>query len=75
MIAYDEEDRYQCHHCKTGRESEERFSMGIYAGRWCLPCWRTSGYRGACDDDDEFDPMDAGESLNCETVEEDREWS
>ena len=24
---------------------EERYSLGLYAGRWCDPCWARSGYR------------------------------
>ena len=39
---------------------EERFSLDIYAGRWCLPCWLESGYRRS--DQAGFNPLDAGES-------------
>ena len=39
---------------------EERFSLGIYAGRWCAPCWAQAGYRK--DGPEGFDPLDAGES-------------
>jgi hypothetical protein len=43
-----------------GVEVEEQYSLGIYAGRWCAPCWDASGFRkegaGA------FSPADAGES-------------
>ncbi|MDE3097559.1 MAG: hypothetical protein KGK07_16355 [Chloroflexota bacterium] len=75
LDVYDEDCRYHCHHCKSGRESEERTSFGVYAGRWCDACWKTSGYRDAVDDSARFDSLDAGETLDCETVEEDREWS
>jgi len=74
-VSYDHDARYHCHHCRTGAESEERYSFGVYAGRWCDACWRTSGYRDATDDEAEFSELDAGERLDCETTEEDREWS
>ena len=49
----------QC--CRCGSlECEERFSLGIYAGRWCAPCWADSGYRK--EPASAFDAMDAGES-------------
>lgn len=41
---------------------EERFSFGIYAGKWCTPCWKTSGYRD--EGPEGFDPGDAGESYD-----------
>jgi len=44
----------------------ERYSFGCYAGRYCDACWRTSGYRDADDPEAEFDPQDAGESLEPE---------
>ena len=37
----------------------ERYSLGIYAGRWCGKCWEDSGYRK--EGRSGFDPMDAGE--------------
>jgi len=47
-------------------EPEERFSLGIYAGRYCNGHWKTSGYRdepaGA------FDPADAGETYGDEDL-------
>ena len=61
---YDPDDRYHCHHCQTGRESEERYSFGAYAGRWCDVCWPNSGYRDATDPTAKFDPLDAGESMD-----------
>ena len=49
--------------CKCQNEdkfSEDRYSLGIYAGHYCDTCWKESGYRdepaGA------FDPSYAGES-------------
>ena len=41
-------------------EAEPRYSLGIYAGRWCDEHWATSGYRkeGSAG----FHPEDAGES-------------
>jgi hypothetical protein len=71
---YDPNEKYHCHRCETGLESEDRYSFGVYAGRWCDVCWLKSGYRDAVDHSVKFDPSDAGESINCETVEEDREW-
>jgi len=64
-------DRDVCHHClevKTQaeqfyNESEQRYSFGAYAGRYCDDCWKTSGYRDAGDDTAVFDPMDAGEVM------------
>jgi len=55
--------QWQCNGC--GRDTaeveiEERFSLGIYAGKWCDPCWKESGYRD--EDASGFDPLDAGES-------------
>ena len=40
----------------------DRYSLGIYAGRYCTKCWNESGYRkeGA----EAFDPLDAGESYD-----------
>jgi hypothetical protein len=41
----------------------ERQSFGCYAGRYCDPHWKTSGYRDATDPDAEFDPTYAGERI------------
>lgn len=41
------------------RDAEERFSLGIYAGKYCDKCWKQSGYRD--EPASGFDPMDAGE--------------
>jgi hypothetical protein len=53
-----------CYGCKKGhtrREAvEERYSLGLYAGRYHDRCWATSGYRD--EGPSGFDPMDAGES-------------
>jgi hypothetical protein len=38
---------------------EERYSLGIFAGRWCDPCWEASGYRK--EGREGFDPSYAGE--------------
>jgi hypothetical protein len=47
--------------CRCGSEdAEERYSLGIYAGVWCAPCWKTSGYRD--EGPSGFDPLDAGEA-------------
>ena len=51
---------------ETARNNEviERYSFGIYAGRYCNPCWKKSGYRD--EPASAFDPMDAGETLEPE---------
>lgn len=74
-MSYDENDRWQCHHCKSGREAQERSSFGAYAGKYCDACWANSGFRDARDPSAKFDRDDAGETIECETVEEDREWA
>jgi hypothetical protein len=40
--------------------ADERYSLGIYAGRWCDRHWASSGYRQ--EGPSGFDPADAGES-------------
>ena len=50
-----------CDKCeRTG--AEERYSLGIYAGRYCDSCWRSSGYRD--EPASAFDVDDAGESYD-----------
>jgi hypothetical protein len=44
--------------------AETRYSMGIYAGRYCDIGWKNSGYRDV--GPEEFDPSYAGESLEPE---------
>ena len=64
-------DRNCCGHCREQCEAEdrdyefaeERYSFGIYAGRYCDSCWLESGYRDATDPTAEFDPYYAGERL------------
>jgi hypothetical protein len=52
-----------CPQC--GRKgAEERYSLGIYAGRYCRACWQASGYRD--EPASAFDPLDAGESYDGE---------
>ena len=60
-----------CHSCAdedhmTGVWAEERYSFGIYAGKYCDTCWAQSGYRDATDPTATFDPADAGEALEPE---------
>ena len=44
---------------------EERYSFGIYAGRYCSDkCWKESGYRD--EGPEGFDPDYAGERLDDE---------
>lgn len=42
-----------------GKEASERYSLGVYAGRFCDECWELSGYRN--EGESGFDPSDAGE--------------
>lgn len=44
----------------------DRYSLGIYAGRYCDSCWKDSGFRK--EGREGFDPLDAGESY------EEEEW-
>ena len=41
-------------------ESEDRYSLGVYAGHYCDRHWAESGYRDA--PASAFDPDDAGET-------------
>jgi len=53
--------RYFCRRCADNsewKEACERFSMGIYAGMYCGPCWAEDGRNH----NRAFDPDDAGES-------------
>jgi hypothetical protein len=43
-------------------EAPQRFSLGLYAGKWCDDHWVTSGYRK--EGPEGFDPLDAGESYD-----------
>lgn len=64
----DERNACHCQTCEShprGPEfAEERYSLGIYAGRMCDDAWKRSGYRdeGA----EGFDEADAGESYEAE---------
>ena len=52
---------WRCSGCEKGPHGvEERYSLGLYAGRWHDDCWKRSGYRK--EGPSGFDPMDAGES-------------
>lgn len=60
-----------CHYCLEAQEeeprlAEDRYSFGIYAGKYCDICWPKSGYRDATDPEAKFDPADAGEVLEPE---------
>ncbi len=58
------EARYEagCPCGRCGKENAEvRYSLGIYAGKYCDECWKDSGYRD--EPASAFDPLDAGESL------------
>ena len=53
---------WHCYGCKKATDEvpiEERFSLSLYAGRWCAHCWEKSGYRK--DSQEGFDPDNAGE--------------
>jgi len=52
---------------KPRYDLEERYSFGVYAGRYCNDtCWAESGYRDATDPDARFDAADAGEAMEGE---------
>lgn len=53
------EPRCNNHECKS-QDVYERYSLGIYAGRWCDKHWATSGYRK--EGREGFDPAYAGET-------------
>ena len=53
----------KCSLCGKKGQFEERFSLGIYAGRYCSDkCWKASGYRD--EGVEGFDPTYAGERLD-----------
>ena len=52
------ENRATCSRCDS-EDFETRYSLGIYAGRYCDACWKESGYRD--EPASGFDPSDAGE--------------
>jgi len=54
----DRENRPTCSRCDS-EDFEPRYSLGIYAGRYCDACWKESGYRD--EPASGFDPSDAGE--------------
>ena len=59
--------RYYCRRCACDdkwKPASECFSMGIYAGMYCGPCWAADGRNH----DRPFDPMDAGESYGDEDL-------
>ena len=45
--------------CKA--DEIERYSLGVYAGRYCDKHWKESGYRD--EPASAFDPDDAGETM------------
>lgn len=54
---------YRCG-CGDEDTSEERYSLGIYAGIYCDECWDKSGYRK--EGREGFNPLDAGEAYEAE---------
>jgi len=57
--------RYFCRCCASkglgeNVPAEERYSMQVYAGMYCDPCWAVDGRNH----DRPFDPMDAGEAYS-----------
>ena len=69
-VAFDDEaqakhGRYFCRRCADkmiAKPADERFSMSVYAGMLCDPCWADDGRNH----DRAFDPMDAGERMDPE---------
>jgi hypothetical protein len=62
------DERYACRcaHCEVhGPEfADERYSMGVYAGRYCDIGWKNSGYRDV--GPEEFDADYAGEWMDAD---------
>ena len=50
---------------KPRYDLEERYSFGVYAGRYCIVC-RFLKHRDATDPDARFDAADAGEAMEGE---------
>lgn len=48
-----------CTACRDQTRGEIRYSLGIYAGRYCDSCWDASGYRK--EGKEGYDFLDAGE--------------
>lgn len=63
--AREDHGRYYCRRCIDRCiivSADERYSMGVYAGMLCDPCWELDGKNH----DRKFDPMDAGEEMDPE---------
>lgn len=63
------EARWLCQRClDAGRVewADQRYSFGVYAGKYCDEHWRTSGYRDATDSSAEFSEEDAGERMDAD---------
>ena len=54
----------ECSRDGCGKDGEERYSLGIYAGRYCDEHWKTSGYRK--EGRSGFDQADAGEQYEAD---------
>jgi hypothetical protein len=50
-----------CTKCSDQENGEARYSLGIYAGRYCDKCWDKSGFRK--EGSEGYDFLDAGEYL------------
>jgi len=61
LVEYEEDVTYyhKEYRCECGKEGQERYSLGIYAGIYCDKCWKKSGYRK--EGPEGFDPAYAGE--------------
>jgi len=67
-------ERDVCHRCEEQQEAagkpyrwaDERYSFGVYAGRYCESCWSDSGYRDATDPEAKWSPADCGEVMEPE---------
>lgn len=59
--------KWVCNSCQQDWDEtdvQERYSLGIYAGRWCSKCWMKAGYRQ--EGQEGFDAAYAGESYEAE---------
>lgn len=66
--------RYFCRRCADEKgaynPASERYAMRIYAGMYCDVCWEQDGRNN----DRDFDPDDAGESMEPDYGPDEEHW-
>jgi len=60
------EPRTDCSNVYCTKDGQSRYSLGIFAGRYCDEHWKTSCYRD--EPASAFDPADAGETYGDEDL-------